>query len=278
MGAMMSGGGGGGDTTTTNKTVYSPEEEAARAKIFAEGGNLYNQQQPTSGQYLGPGVVGFSDPSQQAFGTQMRTAAAAQPTAMDALRTASFNMSPEARYVSSNPYAADAIKSALDPIQTSFTQGTLPSLRLNAQAQGSGMGTRQGVAEGLAAQAMQRTMANTASGMASNMYQQNQQNATQTAGLLPQIMQGATAPATMQSQVGTALENQAQQQENYSSAQRMQGVNGPWQMLQNWAGLVGGMSNPTTVATHSAPDRQGMNAAQGAGSIMSLLPLLAMFL
>lgn len=275
MGPM--GGGGGGDTTTTTKQAYSPEEEAARAKIFAEGGNLYSQQQPTAGTYQGPGVVGFSQPSQQAFGTQMGVANAATPTAYDALNSASFNMGP-GRYVSSNPYAADAIKAALDPIIRTHTTQIMPNLRTSGMASGTGMGTRQGVAEGLATDALYRTLGNTASSMASGMYNTGTNAAVTTQGQLPQIMAGAQMPATMQSQVGTAMENQAQSQENLAAAQRLQAVNGPWQLLQNWAGLTSGMSNPTTQTTQTAPSGgAGGGGLGGLGSLLSLAGLVGSF-
>ena len=271
MGPM--GGGGGGDSTTTTKQVYSPEEEAARAKIFAEGGDIYNQQKPNAGTYQGPGVVGFSQPSQQAFGTQMGVANAATPTAYNALASADFNMGP-GRYVSSNPYAADAIKAALDPIIRTHTTQIMPNLRTSGMASGTGMGTRQGVAEGLATDALYRTLGNTASSMASGMYNTGTNAAVTTQGQLPQIMAGAQMPATMQSQVGTALENQAQSQENLAAAQRLQAVNGPWQLLQNWGGLVGGMSNPTTQTTQTAPSGgAGGGGLGGIGSLISLIGL-----
>lgn len=275
MTGMMGGGGGGGSSTTTTQQVYSPAEEAARAQIFSEGQNLYNQQAPTAGQYRGPGVVGFSDPTQQAFGTQMQTAAAAQPTALGALSSANFNMGP-ARYVSSNPYAADAIKAALDPVVRNYTNSVIPSLRLGGAASGTGMGTRQGVAEGMAADSLMRTLANTSSSMASGMYGQGLNASVQTQGQLPQIMLGAQAPAGMQSQVGASLESQAQREENLAAAQRLQSVNGPWELLQNWGGLTSGMSNPKTTTTQSTDSGGGSGSAmQGIGTLLSIAGIAA---
>lgn len=266
-------GGSSGGTTTTRQT-YSPEEEAARAKIFAEGQQLYNQQQPGAGTYQGPGVVGFSEPSKQAFGTQLGIAGQAVPTAQEALRSANFNLN-DARYVGSNPYAQDAIRAALDPIVRTHQTSTMPGLRLGAAQQNTGMSTRQGIAEGLATEALYRTLGNTASGMASGMYNSGLNASVATQGQLPQIMQGAQMPGLMQSQVGTALEQQAQAEENLAATKRLQQTQGPWELLQNWSSLVGGMSNPTTTTQQQGTGAGGgFNPMQLIGGGLSMAGML----
>lgn len=275
-GSLFGGGGGSSQntTTTTTKNEYSPEEQAARAQIFSQGGDIYNQQLPGAGIYRGPNVAGFSQPSKQAFDTQMQTAQMALPTAAQGLASANFNLG-DARYVGSNPYAADAIRAALEPIVRTHTTSTMPALRLGGMANGTGMSTRQGVAQGLATEALYRTLGNTAGSMASDMYGKGLNAATTTLGYLPGVMSAAQAPAAMMSQVGTTLENQAQQEENVAAARRLQEVNGPWELLQNWGGLIGGMSNPTTSTTQVGDgNRSGLSPLQMGGGLMGLTGLL----
>ena len=273
---FMGGGGGGGSSNTTTRTVYSPEEEAARSEIFKTGQELYKTQAADAGVYRGPKPIDPSAPTQQAWGTQMGVAGAAVPTAYDALGSASFNLT-NGRDVATNPYLQRAISTAIQPQIDTFRDVTLPGLRLGGMGSGTLGSSRQGIAEGLAADRLQQSVGNTAMSMANTGYNTGTQAAVATQGQLPQIMSGAGAPGVLQSQVGAAQDAFTQDQASYASAVDSASVNGPWQLLQNWATMTNGMSNPSTSNTTSQ-EGGGGSAMQGIGAgigmLAQFLPLL----
>jgi hypothetical protein len=258
-------------TTQTTRVEYSPAEEAARSKIFSTGEGLYNFGAPTAGTYQGPAPVNYSAPSTQAFGSQMGVANQVAGQGVGAL---DFGLN-RAMDVNQNPYLQAAMNAAIRPQVQTFTDQVLPSMRLGAVADGSFNGTRQGVAEGIAARGLQDSIASTTASMANAGYNSGMETSTSLLKSLPLIMSGLFAPSKAMSEVGSALETQAQQEENYAAAQRLQAENGPWQLLQNWSNLVSGMSNPTATATSTA-DRgsTGIGGSQILGAGLSMLPMI----
>ena len=276
--APLFGGGGssGGSSNTTTRTIYSPEEEAARAEIFKTGQDLYKTQAADAGVYRGPTPVTPSAPTQQAWRTQMGVAGSAVPTAYNALDSANFNLT-NGRDVATNPHLQSAISTAIMPQINTFKDITLPSLRLSGMGSGTLGSSRQGIAEGLAADRLQQGIANTAMSMANTGYNTGTQAAVATQGQLPQIMSGAGAPGVLQSQVGASQDSFAQDQNNFDAAVRSAGVNGPWSLLQNWANLTSGMSNPSTQST-TQQQGGGMSPMQGIGAGLSgLSTILSLF-
>jgi len=270
---MSLGGGSSGPshTTQTTRTEYSPAEEAARSRIFAQGEQLYNFGLPTAGTYQGPAPVSYSAPSQQAFGTQMQVAGNVAGQGVNAL---DFGLN-RAMDVNQNPYLQSAMNAAIRPQVQNFTDAILPALRLGAVSDGSFNSTRQGVAEGVAAGRLGDSIASTTANMANSGYTSGLDASTSLLKSLPAVMQGLFAPAQAMSSVGSALATQAQQQENYAANQRLQEQNGPWQLLQNWAGLTSGMSNPSTTTTGNAErGSTGIGGGQILGGVMSMLPML----
>lgn len=258
-------------TTQTTRVEYSPEENAARNEIFAQGRQLYNFGAPTAGTYQGPKPVSYSSPSQQAFGQQMQTAGEVAGQGVGAL---DFGLN-RAMDVSQNPYLRAAMGAAVRPQIQAFTDQILPALRLGAVNDGSFNSSRQGIAEGLAARSLEDSIGSTTASMANAGYTSGLDASTSLLKSLPMIMSGLFAPSKAMSEVGSALETQAQQEENFRAAERLQGVNGPWQLLQNWANLTSGMSNPSaTTAGMTDRGSTGIGGGQALGGVMSMLPMI----
>lgn len=268
----MSGGGKGKQSgSSTTQVTYSPQEQAARDKIFAEGERLYNAALPNT-TYLGPAPTPASPETQLAQNVGLATGVGAAGVIPSALGATNFALT-DAPYASSNPYLQDAINAAIAPQAEAFTRTVMPSLRLGGMQTGTVGSSRQGVAEGLAAGEFARNIGRTATGMASEGYKTGLDFMGSTLRNLPSVMSGISSPASMISGVGAQKENIAAEEEAYQALQREQYLNGPWQLLQARAGLLNSMANPVTTSTQSMP-RQGITPLQGVGGLLSLAPLI----
>lgn len=268
--------GGGGNSTTTSQTTYSPEEEARRQSVFSAGQGLYDAMAPTSGDYRGPAPVGFDPATIASQALTYGNTNQAQSIVPNAATAANFALT-SGRDVNTNPYMQEAIKAAIRPQTQAFTESTLPALRMGTMAGGVAGGSRPNLNQGIAAGRLGDSIASTAATMANAGYNTGQQAATDTLRSMPQIMQGISSPASMLSQVGAQRENLAQEAENYNASQRISAVNGPWELLNSWSGLLSNMSNPIT-QTNSTMPRQGVSPIQGLGALGSAAGLAGKFL
>lgn len=263
--------GGGGSSSTSTRVEYSPEEQAVRNKIFDIGGSLYEGMAPTAGTYRGPAPVGFDPATTAAQGLQVYNTGQTQALTPQAAQAANFGLT-GALDVNSNPYLGRAMEAAIRPQVQNFQQNVMPSLAMGGLGTGSYSSSRQGVAEGLAAQALINKVGDTTAQMGSSAYNTGLDASLQTLRALPSVGQFMSAPASMLSQVGAQRENLAQEAENYGAAGRTAEVNQPWELLNSYANLVSGMSNPTTIQTGNTP-RQGISPLQGVGAGLGLLSL-----
>jgi len=249
----MSGGESKGGTTTTQQ-IFSPEETAARNKLFEAGSSAFDQQQEMLKNMSNPSSVpvGPSAATTQAQNmlSQYATGGGAQQAAaMSGAVNYGLN---GAMDVNNNPHLQGAIDAATRGITRNYTDpnGVLANIRSGSINNGQYGGTRQGLAEGVAAGRYATEIGDVASTMASDAYNKGQDTFARTLGLAPAAMQAGAMPAQYLSAIGAQNEQFGQQQNDYAAAGRSWDLNKPVMAIQNYANLINGMSAPGTKATN----------------------------
>jgi len=148
----------------------------------------------------------------------------------------------------------------------------MPGLRMGGMQSGSLGSSRQGVAEGIASRGLTDSIANTAAMMSNAGYNTGMDNSTATLKSLPAVMTGGFMPAQGTSEVGAQIENRLGQEEAYRSNVETWQNAGPWNLLQNWAGLANSQSNPSSTTT-STGQQSGGGGGGGLGSLGTLASL-----
>jgi hypothetical protein len=268
----MAGGGGSDSTTTATTQNYSPEEAAQRALVQAEAARIYGQTAPgiSSASYPGAMVTPFS-PETRAAQTLAMESANNQQQGVNLMNSGMQYGLNGAMDVQNNPYLQNAISAAIRPVTQQYVDpgGVLSSIRTNAVQAGQFGGVRQGMAEGLAAGRYTQNAFDTAGKMASDAYNTGQETFGRTMALAPQTIQANTIPVNTLSGVGAQNENLGQEQASYDAAARLWGLNAPWAPLQNYASIVYGGANPSTVSTSEGPQSSGGGARGALGGAAS---------
>lgn len=193
-----------------------------------------------------------------------------------------------------NPYMDGMVNSALTDAQRQLTESTLPSIDRDAAATGNLNSSRAGVASGIAQRGFQETAANTSANLRGQAYQSgisqaqqdtaNQIGALSSAGQLgnSQFGQGlygignssnilnTGVNAATGASAGVTANNQAPLDNALAQSQYSQ--NNPWQMLQNYYGIVGG-NNWGQNGTSSSVGTQQQNPSMlsSIGSVAGIL-------
>lgn len=272
---------GGGDSppsqtsTSTVTQQYSPEETAARAKLFSTGEAIYNKtkDQIASGGYPGAKPVGFSPESIQA--QNMVTSAALGPgqqIANSAAGALNFGLG-DVLYPGSNPALAGTIDTAVRRLGTAYTDpnGVLSKIRSNSMAGNSsdGSGTREGIAMGIAGRNYLNTVGDTVAGMSSDGYNKGLDFMKSSMAFAPNMYNLMMQPGVTIGAVGSQKEAQSAAEANYAAAARNWDLTADWQALGPYASLVTGLSNPSTVTSSTAPMAGGgSNKTAPLGSAM----------
>lgn len=265
----MSGGGQKSHTTTTQKTEPWSGQQPFLREIFAQAQGMFRNDRPN--YFPGQTIAGQSADTlagQQSF---RDSAAAIGDLNATANQAAQFNLT-EGRDVANNPFLQSAIQAAIRPAQQAFTDagGALSNIRSGSIASGSYGGTRQGLGEGLALSRFGQQALDTAAGMSNAAYQNAQQNATSTLGLVPGLNQSAQLPGQMLSQIGAqnesfqqALINENINKWNFNENRDRQALADYLQMVQ---GSYGGTSTATGPGAYQPSRTQTMlgGAASGA--------------
>lgn len=268
----MSGGGGSDSTTTATTQNYSPEEAAQRAKVQEEASRIYGATAPSisGAAYPGAQVQPFSATTIAAQDLAIQNAGTQQQGFQQAMQGFDYGMT-GAMDVQNNPYLQSAITAAIRPVTQQYVDpgGVLSSIRTNATDAGQFGGIRQGMAEGIAAGRYSQNAMDLAGTMASSAYDKGQDTFSRTLALAPQTLGlGNQAPSTL-SGVGAQQEGLGQEQAAYDANARLWGLNAPWAPLQNYASIVYGGSNPSTLTTSEGAQPQSggaRGALQGAAS------------
>lgn len=263
----MSGGGGSSGSSTNTTQNYSPEEAARRAQVMDEAKRVYNETAPTisSAAYPGAQVVPFSQHTLAAQNLATRNAEQAQGSIDQINKGVSYGLD-GAMDIANNAYLQQAIEAAIRPTTQAYTDagGVLSQIRTNAAGAGQFGGTRQGIAEGIAAGRYNQTINDTSAKMASAAYDKGQDTFARTLMFAPQALETGMMPVNWLSGVGAQQESLAQEQAQYASDATMWGLNAPWAPLQNYASIVYGGANPSTVSTSNYSGGGGRNALGGA--------------
>lgn len=194
-----------------------------------------------------------------------------QPGINQTMAQAMFNMGP-AQNMEANPYLQAAIRSATNPIMDQFQNagGTLSNIRSHFMSGNSGgSGTREGVATAIASNQLGRTLADMSSGMTMNAYQQAQQNAMQTMGMMPQLLNMQTMPAQLVGQVGAANDNYAQMLLNDQVNRHNFNQNRETAALQNYAQMISGNYGGTQSGVTTTPGPTKSPLMSGMGGALS---------
>ena len=184
--------------------------------------------------------------------------------------------------VGSNPIVQNAIKSAQQPLVDQFQNagGVLSNIRNNAVANGNMGGSRQGIAEGLAMQGLQRSLGDVSTNIMSKAYDSGLQAQTAATNNLMGAQNDAlkltsdsiknqamlnmmyAQPGEMMAQNGAQQEAFAQNWNNYNAEVAGNWENQRMRQLQNFANMIYGNSNGTTVTKGPKQD----NTAQYLGT------------
>ena len=255
------------ETTTTTQQTFSPEETAARNKLFAEGSNAYDQQKAAIDASGNPAAkpVGASAATLQAQQMMQQYANQAQGASANLNNAVNYGLT-GAMDVNNNTHLQGAIDAATRAIGRNYTDpnGVLANIRSDSINNGSYGGTRQGLGEGIAAGRYATEIGDVANTMASDAYNKGQDTFARTLGLAPGAMQAGLMPAQALSAVGAQQESYAQMLEDYNAAGRAYDLNKPFASVANYANLINGLQAPGTTATNSV--NQG--ASGGAGQMI----------
>lgn len=269
----MSGGSDPKSTTTTTQQTFSPEETAARKKLFEAGSTGFDQQNAA--------IQGMGNPGAVPVGPSAATTAAQnmyQNWANGLGQTQANQIGDAVTYglngamdVDNNKHLQGAIDAATQATTRAYTDpnGVLANIRSDSMGNGQYGGTRQGLGEGVAAGRYLGEVGNIASTMSSDAYNKGQDTFARTLGLAPGAMQAGLMPANALSAVGQQQEGYGAQQSEYDAAGRAWELNKPFTAVQNYANLINGISAPGTTATNSSATSGGgkaMGALGGAAS------------
>lgn len=148
----------------------------------------------------------------------------------------------------SNPYIAQAVQAAINPVTMQLNRQILPGLKDQFQSLGAYGGSRQGVSEGVAAGDWAAKSGDIASQIYYQNYEAERQRQERAAGLLDAANALGIQPAMLTKEAGDTTmdwENQLIQggQAAYAHAQ-----NDPWVGIRNYANILSGLTPFTTTA------------------------------
>lgn len=267
---------GGGSTTTTTQN-YSPEESAQRAKVMAEAARIYKANAATmaNSPYPGQQVTPFSPETltSQNYAIQYALGPGLQQ-ANNINQAVQFGLN-DVLYPQTNPALQSTINAAIRPITESYTDsgGVMSQIRDAAMQTGQFGSSRQGIAQGIAAGRYADAIGDAAAKISTEGYNKGLDTFSRTLAFAPQAIEAGMLPANVLSSVGLQNEQLAGEIEAYKAAERMWGLNAPWTPLQNYASIVFGGANPTSV-TSSQAQTSPLQTLGSLGSLALMAKLL----
>lgn len=266
--------------SSSTQVQYSPQEQAARDRVAAEGMAAFDKSKAftDSGQYPGARVAGFS-PMTEGSWAEMLGAGRRIQAGTDAAQGANNFGLHDAMFASSNPYLQNAMDAATRPMIEQFTEagGPLQAIRGSALQSGGYGGSRQGIAEGIATKGLMNKVGDMRSTMANEGYKlglEQMNNSIKNQAMLAMLQQ---MPGQIQSGIGAQQDAKSQQQENYAGAQRDFQMNGQWAPLQNMANIVYGGSNGKTTTTSEMPEEDTTMQTVGTVGSLAMMAMMAGF-
>jgi len=265
-------GGGAQPATTTTGQQYSPEEQAARNKILASAGQLYDASGKLMGAAPIAAPVAASAPTLQGQKTLLDWSTGQGANYSQMLGTATQYGLQGAMDVKNNPYLQDAMKAAIAPVTSAYNDpgGVIANIRGDAVQAGQYGGTRQGLESGIAGGKYLQTIGDLTAKMGSEAYNTGQDTFAKTLGLAPATMNASMQPGLVQSAVGSQQEGYTAAQNDFTAANTLWEQNKGWIPLQNYTNIVNGVSNPVATTTMSGgqPSTGSKLLAGAAGGYM----------
>ena len=177
--------------------------------------------------------------------------------------------------VNNNPYLAQSVNAAIQPMIDQYNQTVLPGIRSGAVQTGQYGGSRQGIAEGIASGQLTRNIGNTSAGMYSNAYQQGMDSLSKAMLFGPQMIQLGQAPSSVLR--GVASENELAQQNQINDAKRLFDYyqNLPYDKLNKYlTPLQGaGFASTSGTSTSNVPSYGGNSTLGTIGGALGLASL-----
>ena len=270
-------------TSSTNvSTGYSPEEAAARAKLFASAGSTFDAQQGGWNSLVNPAAKPVAASANTLAGQNMVTNAAAGPmssVASNAAGANTFGTSGAVLNPANNPGLQSSIDAALRRVDQSYMDpgGVLSKIRGGFIRDNSGgTGTREGIASGIAGRNYLQTIGDVTGSMQNAAYGQGLNYMNQQVGNAPSVATLQTSPGAVTAGVGQQQEQYAQQQADATASDKLWQLQAPWMGMSPYASMISGMSNPSTTTNASTQTSQS-NPLAPVGTAMagvSMLPAI----
>lgn len=174
--------------------------------------------------------------------------------------------------VNNNPYLAQAVQGAINPMIDNFNESILPGIRTNAMQTGQYGGSRQGVAEGIAAGKLSRNIGDISSQMYSGAYNSGMDTLSKAVALGPQALQVGQFPSQILQ--GVAGQRELAQQNQINDQKRLFDYyqNLPNKKLSDYLAQLNGagFGSSTGTTTSQAPSYGGNNTLGTIGGALTL--------
>lgn len=259
----------GGTTSTTSSTAPSAFQQPYIDTMLSQAQNLYNSTGPS--YYPGETVAGFTQPEK----TAQQLLSESVPLQQGQVASTALNNYTglsQAADVKNNPYLAQAVQGATQPIWQQLTDYALPQIRRSYESAGQVGGSRQGIAEGLATGRTSQAALDTAAKMYSDAYNTGMATQTQALNLAPTVSALQGVPAETLSSVGAQERAMEQSKISEDVNRYTYNQNLPYNKLTEFANLVTKPLGGTGTSTVTAPT--GSTAATDLGLVAGLLPIL----
>lgn len=263
-------------STTGVQPVWSPEEQAARTKLFNEGARLYDLSQGQITQYPGAKPVPFSADTLSAHDILRNFATGSGQQIADlGMGALKFGLQDVL-----NPAANQSLQSYLDMgtkhIGRQYTDpgGVLSNIRSSFMGTApTGQSTREAIAQGMAGRSFMDAVSDFTTKSLMENYGKGLDMMKSTMAFSPTLQGMQLAPATALGTVGYMTEGKAGENAAYEAAQNVWPTLGAWAKLAPYASLVSGLQFPgsSTTATASTGESSGM---EGLGFGLNVLGAL----
>lgn len=204
-------------------------------------------------------VAGRRNIRNYAYGDATRTA----KSATDALN---FQLN-DAINVDSNPYLGRAVDAAIRPVQRQLTEQLLPNIRAGSVIDSSYGSSRQGIAEGLAMSRANEVAGDMTSRMMSAAYGQGLDAQGRALSMTPSILEAGTAPGMLLDRVGSAEQNQEQNEINARRERWDFNESAEDERLARFMSLIAGGPGGQTTSTTTPGARKSTGAAVAGGAM-----------
>lgn len=238
------GGGGGGDSTSSSAITYPDEIKPLLSNVANLSTDLYNQSWQG---YGGQRYADLNSTQQQALQMASDRATNGSPV-MDQANSTLTSMLQGGQ---TNPYLDQMVGKAQQSMVDSYNLGAKP--QMEAAMAGSGSFGNSGLQQMQAKSQsdLQDNLGNVATQMYGNAYNTNQANQLAALGMAQSYGNQAYTDAGQLLKAGDALQDQAQNNADFSYEQWQSQQDDPYKKLQAMTGVMSGTAGSTTTTKQS---------------------------